>query len=436
MKKIVSFLLAVVLIVSLAGCGKQPENNTDEEDNAVDTDQNDAASKTDVELLVEKAGGYMYGVCWPTEYYKRLKDVGFGWVRFDIPFPYDTSGNLRAEYTAFKKKAQGYADNKIKVMAVTPYPRDFLDTGGYDPGDSANAARVREIITFLANDLRGVIAGMQLSNELNHTGHIRPFTTLQQSADFIGLQAKALADVKGDLIIGYNSAGYSTTWNNLMKPYLKYVDYVALDLYYGTYDTGTLNSYLNDVDRLYQAVKKPVLMAEFGYASKGSPTAEDCAAILESYGYASEAEARADIEHLVAQLPQKFQTLIQENYPNHADWGDAVFVKYVTHFYGFNKLASTDPLTDMDLAEPDITHTQEGQAAFYRQLIPLLRQHQYLIGFFVFSWNDRSGCGTCGLERCPNENSWGLVDAHDFKKPSYYAVKDAIAACKEQDAAG
>ena len=432
MKKIVSFLLAALLIFGLVGCGKQKEGNTAEEDNAVNTDQNDTEPKTDVELLVEKAGGYIYGVCHPNENYMRLKDLGLGWVRFDIPYPYESDGKtLRREYTEFKNRAKEYTKNKFKVLAITPYPRDFLDIGGYDPGTTANAARVREIAVFLVNDLRDVIAGIQISNELNHSGHIRPFTTLQQAADFIGKQAKAINDIKGDLIVGYNSAGYSTTWNNMMKSYLKYMDYVALDLYYGTFDTGTLDSYVNDVNRLYQAVKKPILMAEFGYSCKGSPTEEDRAAKLASYGYASEAEARADIVNLVEKLPETFKTLIKNNYPNTADWGKAVFETYGNHFYGYNKRIS-GTWDDVDLSEPDITHDEEGQANYFRQLIPLLMEQKCLIGFFIYCWKDRTWCLTCGYDDCPNETSWGLVDDNgNRKKPSYYAVKEAIAALRE-----
>ena len=437
MKRLIAFLLAAVLIAGLAGCGKQQENNADEEESEMNADQTDAEPKTAVDLILEKTGGKIYGVCHPNENYMRIKDVGLGWVRFDIPYPYEADGRtIRSEYTQFKNRAGEYTKNKFKVMAITPYPRDFLDIGGYDPGDSANAARVREIVVFLINDLRDVIAGIQISNELNHTGHIRPFTTLQQSADFIGLQAKALYDVRGDIIVGYNSAGYSESWTNLMKPYLKYMDYVALDLYYGTYDNGTLQNYVNDINKLYRLVNKPILMAEFGYASKGSPTAEDRAAKLARYGYASEAEARADIVNLVEQLPNTFKTLIKTNYPNTADWANAVFVTYANHFYGYNKRIPADSWIDVDLAEENITHDEEGQANYFRQLIPLLMEQKCLIGFFIYCWKDRTWCLTCGYDDCPNETSWGLVDdSGNRKKPSYYAVKEAIAACKEQDAA-
>ena len=431
MKRPIAFLLAVVLIAGLVGCGKK----NIEEDSEANDEQENAEPKTAVELTLEKAGGYIYGVCWPTEYYKRLKDVGLGWVRFDIPYPYDTNGNLRAEYTAFKKKAKGYTDNKIKVMAITPYPKDFVNIGGFDPIDSANIQRTQEIAVFLINDLRNVVAGIQISNELDHPTHKKPFTTLEQAVKFIGIQAEALNAVKGDLIVGYNTCSLNKNMNTLMKPYLPYMDYVGVDLYYGTWAKGKLDNYIQDLRTLYQAVNKPILLAEFGYASKGSPTAEDCAAILAGYGYDSEAAARADIVKLVEKLPDQFKALIKNNYPDTADWGNAVFVTYGNHFYGCNKLASSNPITDIDLTEPDISHSEEGQAEFFRQLIPLLKQQPYLIGFFIYCWSDRSVCGTCGLERCPNETSWGLVTAQDIKKPSYHAVKEAIEACKATDAA-
>ena len=73
--------------------------------------------------LTEKAGGYITGVCHPNEDYDRLAELGVGWVRFDIPYPYNADGSISGSYTSFKNRCKGYADRGVRVMAITPYRR-------------------------------------------------------------------------------------------------------------------------------------------------------------------------------------------------------------------------------------------------------------------------------------------------------------------------
>ena len=87
----------------------------------------------DAQLLQEKTGGYIYGICHPDENYERIDELGLGWVRFDIPYPYNSDGSISASYIEFKDRAKGYADRGIKVLAITPYPRSYFDIGGFDP---------------------------------------------------------------------------------------------------------------------------------------------------------------------------------------------------------------------------------------------------------------------------------------------------------------
>ena len=419
MKKLIALLLAVVLICGLFGCGKQTEA---EPDDAAE-DPADETPKSDVALLQEKVGGYLYGISSPGENYMRLKDVGFGWVRVAVPYPYDASGNLRDEYGGFKYGLQQYVNKGLKIMAITPVPKDFVNIGGFDPVASENLARTKQVASFLATDLQGLVSAFQISNEMGHPLFTAPLTSLDQGAKFIGIQAQAMNDVKGNIIVGYNSAGLAKELHTRMKSYLKYMDWVGIDIYYGTWSAGGLDNYVTDINALYKLVKKPFLLAEFGYASKGTPKSdEERAAILAEYGYASEAEARADIENMVAKLPNVLRTRIEQGYPDHADWGDALFGYYGDHFYGYQNLSVTG-----------MPHDNEGQAAFYRELIPLLKQQEHLAGFFIYCWQDATTCSTCGLERCPYETAWGLVDVNDHKKPSYSAVKEAIAAAKEAD---
>ena len=86
-----------------------------------------------VKTLIENNGGVIYGVNHPNEQYDMLKDAGLGWVRFDIPYLYNAAGELSRSYIDFKARCRGYAENGMQVLAVTPYPKDYVNFGGFDP---------------------------------------------------------------------------------------------------------------------------------------------------------------------------------------------------------------------------------------------------------------------------------------------------------------
>ena len=70
-----------------------------------------------VQRLMEQSGGFLYGVCHPNENYEMLGDAGLKWVRFDIPYPYNQSGEISGHHLDFKARAKGYTDRGFKVMA-------------------------------------------------------------------------------------------------------------------------------------------------------------------------------------------------------------------------------------------------------------------------------------------------------------------------------
>ena len=369
-----------------------------------------------VEPPVEEPRTLICGVCHPDDDSVQIKNAGLGWVRIDIPYPYNKNGSISAAYTAFKSRAKAFAEQGVKVLGITPYPRHYLSTGGFDPSTDENAQRTKDIAVFLCSDLRDVIGGLQITNEMNLSKFASPLT-LEQAAKFIGFQAQVLSEVKGDLIIGYNSAGIGENLHALMQPYLPYMDYVGVDLYFGTHGDGTLQDFVSGV-REINRLTGPVILTEFGFPGAGEPkSVQERAAVLARYGYESEEAARADIESFIEKLPEAFKSNVYQTYPDPAQWGDAVFKKWRTHFYGY-----------IDCSIPGIPHTPEGQAEFYWQLIPLLKTTDCLAGFFIFRWQDSGVCSGCGQADCPFKSAWGLLDKNGEPKPAYYAVSEAIAA--------
>ena len=107
--------------------------------------------------------GFICGVCHPDENFRLLREANIGWVRFDIPFPFDETGKESDGYRAFKARAKSYADNGIKVMAVSPFPDSFVDHG-IDPRTPEGREEVRRTARFLITDLQGYVGGRELTN--------------------------------------------------------------------------------------------------------------------------------------------------------------------------------------------------------------------------------------------------------------------------------
>ena len=57
----------------------------------------------EIETTIEKAGGFIKGVCHADPDYDLIKGANIGWFRDDIPFPYDKDGNLSPGYIAWKE---------------------------------------------------------------------------------------------------------------------------------------------------------------------------------------------------------------------------------------------------------------------------------------------------------------------------------------------
>lgn len=361
--------------------------------------------------------GFLCGVCHPNENYQQIKEANIGWVRFDIPFPFAADGQESESYRQFKARAQGYVDRGIKVMAVTPYPEDYI-AAGMDPRTPEGEEKVRRTARFLIKDLQKYVGALQITNEMGLPRFTLPLT-LPEAAAFIGMQMEEMAPLRGDILIGYNSAGPEAQLHALMKPYAAYFDYVGIDIYLGCFDGYPGFMWVFDalLRYLWAFTHKPVIIQEFGYISGGAPkTKAEKREILRGYGVEREEEASTAIEDFIGRLPEAFRQHVKHDANNDpARYFDLIFRSdFKQHLY-----KEMTPTTVI----PGYPHTPEGQAKFFADSIDKLYRTPYVLGAFIYCYTDAERCYVCGQEDCPVETRWGLVDRAGNPKPAYYAVQ-------------
>lgn len=370
-------------------------------------------------------GGFCSGVCHPLD--DRLEEVwqaNIRWVRFDITArPLDENGHETKAYSDFKARAARYREAGFRIMAVTPVPQVY-SAAPYDPFDPVFREKLVGDIQYMAKDLQGLVAAFQISNE-HQVSHFRFPLSEEQSMDFIGIQLEALEGVKGEIRVGFNLQDFSMfRYLRGMKRYLRYCDYVGLDLYLGCFEAFTKYLWLYDLVLrcIWNDTGKPVWLAEFGYIGIGTPKSEaEKGEILRACGVGSEEEAKADIRGFISKLPARFRDYLLER------------VEYGTEEELAYKLFHTELRNHLYRELPGhvrlkgYAHTWEDQARFMTDVIRRIRRLPFVCGAMVYCYSDSTHCFICGQEGCPVETGWGLVDVNGNRKPAWYAVRDAFA---------
>ena len=330
-----------------------------------------------------------------------------------------------------EKAAKKYAKNGIKIFGITPYPEDFIEYG-LDPRNPANKEAIQDIARFYVEDLKGIVGAFQITNEMGVDRFTYPLT-MKEARDFIGIQLEAMYPIRGDILIGYNLTAQSLAPPNIlplmMKKYHQYCDYVGMDIYLGCFEPvlKNANQFMTVLNLIRLLTGKPVILCEFGYISLGEPkSTKEKNEILKKYGYRSEKEARKNIDDFISNLPEE----LRNEFDRYADETPEYRAELMFDGEFSNHLYRELPEGYGLYGFP---HTHEGQADFFSYVIPKVRELDYVIGMFVYCWQDSGDCYVCGQTDCPVETKWGLVDGEGNPKPAYYAVKEAFSDVREYE---
>lgn len=362
--------------------------------------------------LRTRLGGFMKGVCHPNKDYALLTSAGFGWVRRDVPYPFDENGRPSPAHRHFLAETEAYDKNSLRCTLITPYAADFI-AHGIDPRTPEGQKQTEELCAFLAREYRPYAPCWQATNE-QFNPHFRAPLTAEESRDFIIACLRGLRTGDPDAVIGHNSVQDAGLWDDFVREIDAACDcdYTGLDLYNGSWTDGGPETYIEKIRQVYELCQKPVILMEFGFASAGKNASPD---FHEAYDYIHEKGFR-DLEDIFARSEEYIETLPGE--PLKAMAHSCAPQDVPQQLYN-----SFPHVMKMWFAPQVFPHTEDGQAQFYEELLPLLLDCPQLAGAILYCWQDAPYCGFCGAADCPCETAWGLVKTDGSLKKAYGTVQ-------------
>ncbi|MDR1733506.1 MAG: hypothetical protein LBR73_01280 [Oscillospiraceae bacterium] len=365
-------------------------------------------------------GEQIHGICHGSEEhdYDKLRKAGIQWLRLDCGQPCTPEGEPTPEWENTKKRFLEFKAEGFKILMVTCFPDGLLHKG-YDPRTPKGEAYCRTIARFYITEAQGVVDAIQIGNELS-IARFNGGIGLQAACNFIGVFAEEMGPLKGDILLGYNCIGPQADMHVLLKPWRKYLDYVGLDIYIGSFFAQGCYMWVHNLVAalLYSLTGLPVILTETGYLSEGQPkTKAQKLEILRSYGFESEKELHDNPEKFLSQFNEVGVRYVRRMSSHSESVGDFLLsFDFINHIY-----KQLPPKTFIK----GCPHTPEGQAEFFRRLLPSLAKMDCVAGTFIYHWADGKGACLCGQYDCPIENFWGILDADRNPKPAYYAIGEA-----------
>ncbi|MGE5557267.1 MAG: hypothetical protein ACM3WV_01505 [Bacillota bacterium] len=327
--------------------------------------------------------------------YDDMRKAGLRWLRMGLGFPYRDPGTGRMsgyfERNLARIKSARSAGFHVLGGTGGPGSMRYDEAAGQtvwksgvpawagEPGTGGYYRAVENAAAELAVLAKGLVDIWQVANEPDIDIFRGPLSD-SQMAQFLKCVARGVKKGNPQAQTGIN-IGELTDYSRMLLGELYgagegLFDYIGLDGYFGSWQPGGPDSWIEYIDKAYALTGKPVLVNEWGYSSLGeSPHA----------GRTSKNRYNQDVCRTGA-------------------W-PRVWKK---------------------------EHSRTEQAEYIRACLKIFASHPHVRGNFFFKWSDDSHCWQCGEPDCPAECAWGLVDVHGSPKEAYYSYRDAVSECFDQ----
>lgn len=321
--------------------------------------------------------------------FSLMRDLGVRWVRQGYPFPFsDEKGTLSESFLAADREIDRYIAEGFNILCSFTGPgsmRYMPEAGqtvyhrsvpGYlgDPSEDRYHKYLYEAAAFLGEYTKNKITWWQIANEPDIDIFYGPLSD-KENIRFLLNAADGVIKGNPDARCGINLGYINDYARMLMREIYAAPDspfaYLGIDGYMGSWQIGGPYSWKPYIEETARLSGKPVIINEWGFSSL-------------QWG-----EKYTDLEH---------KTHYNQSVCYHKSW-------QITWGKG---------------------HTEEEQARYISECLPIFAEHPDVIGNFFFRWSDTRQCWQCGEADCPAECAWGCVDCDQKPKPAYYALRDGI----------
>lgn len=322
--------------------------------------------------------------------FKLLRELGVKYVRLGLGFPFaDVEMNtLSVNFQQNLNVIEQYTGEGFKVLGTTFGP----GSSRYDPvskeirwipsipewAGSHNSEQYYRVLERACEVLGEMTLNKvdlwQIANEPDipiFHGQLNE----EQIYRFLITSAKAIKRTNTASCTGINIGFVTDDARKMLKstyciPETPF-DYIGIDGYFGSWQDGGPENWVNYIDEANNITNKPVIINEWGYSSLQSGEITDD--------------------------PQRIKPYNQD----------------VCRDKAWNRVWKKE-------------HSPKEQADFMGECIRIFFEHPHCIGNFIFRWNDTATCWQCGQPDCPAETAWGIVDINNQPKPAYYSLQKEI----------
>ncbi len=351
---------------------------------------------------------FMLGVAHQGKNPQQMLDIGLKWARpAHTPYPYAPDGSLSEDYVAYRAELRRLHEAGMEVLSISPQPNQFIQAGIMPTGEDA-LRRVREVCRFVAHDLADCVSAWQIGNELCFVYFRSPLSD-DEACDFIIQSMLGMREGNPDALLGHNSLDDLMTW----LPWCRRIeeatggsDYIGFDLYAGTWSPGGVDTYIERINEIYDALHLPVILAEFGFASRGEVSPDlraDMLAWLRERGFDGFEDMERRLDEMIPFLPERMQETMRRA-GNRKD--------QLGYFY-----QSQSHILHKWWKASELPHDEATQRDFFDQLLAKLIAHPHTVGAIAYCWQDYPECYACGSPDCPCETAWGLTRVDGSEKP-------------------